>query len=187
MSNVLDQAFIQAMSEMFGQDAQDRLGQKTFSHLRKVWDQGRLEERRAVFTFMRADQQSARCEDKEWASQISWVIGNGTYLTRCDLSHPLSWAASPDEIVLLDGAIEDQLEIRSAPQDPGHFLVNRKVGNRVDLVAHIYVEEDENEVVSHRVEIAHHPYPTSESRFYQTWEACIHSIVASVRARQVRG
>ena len=186
MSNVLDAGFVRAMGEMFGRDAQDRLGEKTFSHLRKVWDQGRLEERKAVFKFMRADNQTARCEDKEWVSQISWVIGNGTYLTKCDLGPPLSWAASPDEVVLLDGAIEDQLQIRGAPQDPGHFLVHHKTGDRIELVAHIYVEEDNNEIVSHRVELDHEPYPTSSSRFYQSWEHCIHAVVALVRTRQNR-
>jgi hypothetical protein len=181
MSDVLDARFIRAMDDLFGEFSVEQFGEKNAAKLREVWDRARLTERHAVFKFMRDDWQTSRCEDKEWANQISWVIGNGTYLTKCDLSQPLSWS-SPDETVILDGNIKDQLQIRRAPQDPGHFFVDRKMGNEVNLVAHIYIEEDEHGLVHHRVEMG--APPAGSTRICQTWESCIHTIVAWVRVRQ---
>ena len=66
----------------------------------------------------------------------------------------------------------------------GHWEVRLQSPADPELVATIYIEE-ENENETHRVELKSRNPPGQREdavRIYQTWEQCIHAVVAWVRA-----
>jgi hypothetical protein len=173
-----DPDFVEALANLFGEYAAEEANSESIQKIHEVWKTALLNERKRIFEFMRADPQMSRCDDKEWVVQISYVIGNGTYRTKPSLNAPLSWLPV-EEVILVDNDIRSQLMVTR--MYVGHWEVRLQSPADPELVANIYIEEDENERETHRVELQ----PRNGHgaiRIYQTWEQCIHAIVAWVRA-----
>jgi len=176
----LDPDFIEALAALFGEYAEDAFGEKNVAKLREVWDRAVLTERKQVFEWMRADPQMSRCEDKEWLVQASWVIGNGTYRGKADLGVPLSWQ-EVDEVVTIDDDIRSQLKVIRV--SIGKWEIFAGPPSDPETVAVVYAEENEEGAVTHRVELLNALRSQTQVRTYQTWEQCIHAVIAWVRMR----
>jgi hypothetical protein len=172
MTTVLDARFIRAMDDIFGEASVERFGENNTERLREVWDRARLEERYHVYKFMRAPTQMERCPDKEWLFQTSWVIGNGTYLTKPEIDAPLSWL-SVEEAVIKDDDIRSRLLV-SRDQHRGiwHVMIDE------EPVAQIVERTMASGSIAYRVTF----HGDGSVRIYQDWVRSINSIIAWVRA-----
>jgi len=177
----LDPDFVEALANLFGEYAAEEASDASIQKIHEVWRTAVLTERKRIFEFMRADPQMSRCDDKEWLVQASYVIGNGTYRTKPNLSAPLSWL-DVEEVVVIDDDIRSQLMVERI--SVGHWEVRLQSPTDPELIATVYIEENDNERSVHRVEFQPR-HGHTDHRIYQTWEHCIHAIVAWVRAGRV--
>lgn len=170
--------FVEALTMVFGEERTERAlsgEQPVVQMLFHLWDHAVRMERKNVFEYMRSEDMMSVCEDKEMFTKVSWVIGNGSYVTTPNLSERPWWMEEAEDWksfvadrlrVWKTGPGEHRVVLMGSQQEVAH------VSHGDDGRYHVMHYDDEGKVVT--------------TRIFADWPRAMADVAANVTVREKR-